>query len=94
MTFRKGQSGNPQGRPKGTKDKRTATRELLEPHAESLIDKAVELALKGDTTALKMCLDRLVPTLRSIEHHVVSKENSFDDVINQLAEKIEKGKIN
>lgn len=61
--FKKGQSGNPKGKPKGAKDKRTALRELLKPHAPKLVKRAVDLALDGDTTALRMCLDRLVPPL-------------------------------
>lgn len=67
MAFKKGQSGNPTGRPKGSKDKRTAYRELLEPHAPALIEKAVSMALEGDTTAMKICLDRLLPTVKAIE---------------------------
>src|SRR5262245_32453550 len=63
--YRKGESGNPAGRPKGTGDRRTALRELLEPHAQQLIAKAVNLALEGDTTALRICLDRLIPTMKA-----------------------------
>ena len=47
-TFKKGQSGNPAGKPKGAKDKRTELRELLKPHAEKLVKKAVDMALAGD----------------------------------------------
>lgn len=61
MTFKPGQSGNPSGRGKGTPNKRTQLAKLLEPHAESLIQKAVELALNGDTNALRLCLERLIP---------------------------------
>lgn len=68
MSFKKGQSGNPKGRPAGTKDKRRELRALLEPHAPALIEKAVQMALKGDTTALRLCLDRLLPPMRAIEH--------------------------
>lgn len=64
--FKKGQSGNPDGKPKGAKDKRTEYRKLLEPHAEALIQKAVSLALKGDSTALKLCLDRLVSAVKPV----------------------------
>ncbi|QBQ53083.1 DUF5681 domain-containing protein [Nitrosococcus wardiae] len=64
MSFKPGKSGNPAGRPKGTKDKRTEFRELLRPHAPDLIKKAVEMALEGDATALKLCLDKLIPNLR------------------------------
>lgn len=64
--FQPGQSGNPAGKKPGTMDKRTACRKLLEPYAPALVEKMVELALEGDTTALKMCLDRLVAPFRPI----------------------------
>ena len=44
MQWEKGESGNPAGRPAGIKDKRTAMRELLLPHAEELVAKVVEMA--------------------------------------------------
>ena len=63
--FAKGKSGNPSGRPKGIRDKRTALRDLLTPHAPDLVAKAVELAMQGDTTALRLCIDRLIPPLKA-----------------------------
>jgi len=65
--FRKGQSGNPAGKPRGARDKRTALRTMLEPHRDALVTKAVELALAGDTTALRICIDRLMPALRPVD---------------------------
>lgn len=63
--FRPGQSGNPTGKPLGTRHKATqAVLALLEGETEALTRKAVELALAGDTTALKLCLDRLAPPLK------------------------------
>ena len=54
-------SGNA-GRPKGARNKSTmAVLELLEGQAEALTQRAVELALAGDTTALRLCLERLAP---------------------------------
>ena len=69
-TWQPGQSGNRSGKPKGAPDKRTALRELLLPHAPALVEKALELALRGDTTALKLCIDRLMPPLRAKEEPV------------------------
>ena len=69
--FKPGQSGNRNGRPKGSKDKRTALREMLQPHAESLINKVVSLAKKGDTTALKLCLDRLIAPYRAKDQEII-----------------------
>lgn len=61
MTFNPGKSGNPNGRPTGSRNKRTQLAKLLEPHAESLVAKAVELARDGDVNALRLCLERLIP---------------------------------
>lgn len=64
MAFLKGKSGNPEGRPKGIQDRRTAARALFEARREELVAKAIELALGGDTTALRLCLDRAIPALK------------------------------
>lgn len=64
MVFKKGQSGNPGGRPKGIKDRRTVFREHLESHSKDLIKKAVELALAGDVRAMKLCLERIAPAVK------------------------------
>jgi hypothetical protein len=63
--FVKGQSGNPAGRPRGSRNRATqAMQLLLDGEAQSLTRKAVELALGGDTTALRMCLDRVMAPRR------------------------------
>jgi hypothetical protein len=60
--WRKGASGNRAGKPRGTRHKATLAAEtLLEGEAEALSRKAVDLALKGDVSALRLCLDRIVP---------------------------------
>jgi Family of unknown function (DUF5681) len=56
--------GNP-GRPKGSRHKTTqAMQVLLDGEGEALTRKAIELALAGDATALRLCMDRLLPALR------------------------------
>ena len=65
MAFQPVQSGNPTGRPPGIRDKRTALRELLLPHADALVAKAVELALSGDASALRICIDRIIPAAKA-----------------------------
>jgi hypothetical protein len=60
--FKKGQSGNPAGRPQGSRSKVTLAMDaLLDGEAENLTRKAIELALEGDMAALRLCLDRLCP---------------------------------
>jgi hypothetical protein len=63
--FEKGQSGNPAGRPPGIGKRATqAMQLLLDGEAQALTRKAVELALDGNTMALRMCLDRIGPPRR------------------------------
>ena len=68
--FKPGISGNPKGRPKGARDKRTELRSLLEPHAKDLVEKVVELAKGGDTTAIRLCLERLIPPIRAQDQNI------------------------
>lgn len=53
------------GRPKGARHKVTvAIEKLMEGQAEALTEKAIELAIKGDTVALRLCLERIAPARR------------------------------
>ena len=50
------------GKPKGARHAITrAVEELLEGQAEVLTQKAIERALEGDVTALRLCIDRIAP---------------------------------
>jgi hypothetical protein len=63
--FVKGQSGCPRGKPKGARHRTTLAAEaLLDGEAEALTRKAIEMALSGDSTALRLCLDRILPPRR------------------------------
>ncbi|MFM2322148.1 MAG: hypothetical protein RLZZ225_301 [Pseudomonadota bacterium] len=61
MKYKPGQSGNPQGKPKGTLNNKTRWLQLLESHADELVKKAIELAESGDTNILRFCLERIIP---------------------------------
>ena len=63
--FQPGQSGNPNGRPKGAY--RAGTRAaalLLDAEAERLAHKAIEMAMAGDAVAVRFCLGRLLGVRR------------------------------
>jgi hypothetical protein len=63
--FRRGASGNPRGKPRGTRHRTTlAVEALLDGEAKKLTRKAVQLALKGDPTAMRLCFDRICPPRR------------------------------
>jgi len=54
-------SGNP-GKPKGARHVATrAIEALLEGQGKALTQKAVNMALEGDTAALRLCLERIAP---------------------------------
>ena len=60
-TFGTGNSG----KPKGTRHKATqAALALLDGEAEALTRQAVTMALGGDATALRLCLERIAPPRR------------------------------
>lgn len=62
MVFKPGQSGNPAGRKPGTKNKKL---ELLRCNDTKLQKKVIDMAMNGDTAALKIVADRLWPRLRA-----------------------------
>jgi len=63
--FEPGKSGNPKGRPKGSRNQATLLAEaLLDGEAETLTRKMIEKGSGGDTNALRFCLERLVPARR------------------------------
>ena len=60
--FKPGKSGNPAGKPKGSRNAATRAMEaLLDGESEALTRKAIELAKDGDMQALRLCLDRILP---------------------------------
>jgi len=63
--FEKGRSGNPGGRRRGCRNRATlAATALLEGEAEALTRKAVEMALDGDPTAMRLCMERVLAPCR------------------------------
>jgi hypothetical protein len=49
------------GRPPGSRNKKTKLLQLLEGRGEAIVTKAMFMALNGDRSALRLCMDRLVP---------------------------------
>jgi hypothetical protein len=98
MPFSKGQSGNPSGRQRGSRNKATlAVEALLDGEAEALTRKAVELALAGDTTALRLCLDRLAPPRKgrpiTLEVGDVTSLNDLSTVQGEVVAALARGEL-
>jgi hypothetical protein len=88
MTFQPGQSGNPAGRPKGARGKAAILAEqMFEGEAQNIIRAAIDAAMRGDTAAVRVCLDRVAPRQRD---RVVSFElpplHSAASVLSALAD--------
>ena len=65
MPFVKGQSGNPEGKRPGTRNKKTEmAEELMRNAAEAIMRVVLDAAQGGDMAAARMILDRLVPIRR------------------------------
>lgn len=60
--FQAGVSGNPNGRPKGSRNRVTILAEqLVDGVAEEVVNKIIEHALHGEPNALKLLMDRILP---------------------------------
>jgi hypothetical protein len=63
--FRKGQSGNPRGKPPGARHATTIKAEqLMEGEAEAVVRAVVAKAKRGDMHAARLVLDRIAPLRR------------------------------
>lgn len=75
--FKKGQSGNPNGRPRGAVGQRTKLLKELEGDLPALVAALKTNALAGDTQALKLLLDRLLP-VKKAAHELVELPQLVD----------------
>ena len=60
--FKPGQSGNPSGRPQGSRHKATILAEkMMSQDAEDIVKAVIAAARNGDLTAARLILDRIYP---------------------------------
>lgn len=63
--FKPGESGNPSGRPKGSRNRASViAEELLDGEGEAIMRRAIEAATAGEPVALRLCIDRILPKSR------------------------------
>ena len=87
MPFQSGTSGNPYGRPAGIADKRTQLSKLLQSHAEQIINKIIKYALAGDPDALRLCMERLIPKVKTepINFELPKDLSNIENLLNNNA---------
>jgi hypothetical protein len=60
-----GQSGNPAGRPPGSRNKKTlALEEAFDEHAEEILKEVVGRAKEGEKSAMRLCMERMLAPKR------------------------------
>lgn len=63
--FQKGQSGNPAGRPRGSKNRSTLlAMAALEGELDAVVRKVIDAAKAGDMTAARLVVDKLIPAAK------------------------------
>jgi len=85
--FKPGQSGNPNGRPKG-KSAGGMLRKAIEERRDDILKIVVDAALNGDLQACKMLLERIAPTLRPVAASVTLPLDKSAGLAEQGAEVI------
>ena len=78
--FRAGVSGNPRGRPRGSRDARTvALAQLLSSEGETIVSRLVDAAKRGRPWAVRLAFERLVPKLeRKLEFDIVAMRTAAE----------------
>lgn len=91
--FMKGVSGNPAGRPKGSKNRTTLLRQAIEgdmverlsTDAIDILEVAIELAKKGDQACIKILMDRLLPTRKAADEDTKSGVKGINIVVQNMS---------
>jgi Family of unknown function (DUF5681) len=92
MTFAKGQSGNPAGCQTGSRHKATMLAEQLLDRVEALTQKCVEMALSGDGTAMRLCLDRK-SRLMTLDLPPITNANDVSAAVGAVAAAMAAGEL-
>ncbi len=86
MQFQPGQSGNPAGRRRGSRNKRTLLAEkLFDAAAEPLTKALIDLAKAGHPAALRLCMDHICPTRDRPVAFELPAIASADDAVGAMA---------
>ena len=91
-----GQSGNPRGRPVGSRNKKNVIAEEFEKDGSAVARVVMDAALEGDMQAANMVLQRLSPPLRARAEKVtfeLSPDAPLHEQANQVLASVAEGAI-
>ena len=96
--WKKGQSGNPKGRPAGSRNKASlAVENLFLDEQERLSRRCIKLAMRGNVQALKLALERICPPRKDLPIKVnLPKVKTVEDstkLTSALLEKVTSGEL-
>lgn len=87
--FRPGCSGNPAGRPKGSRNAATrALAELVDADGAVIVAKLIEQAKAGEPVALRLAVERLLPRLERRVEVEIPRVSAAGDVAGAVADVI------
>lgn len=85
------------GRPKGTQNKSKPGQTLIDEYGEHLVRKCIALAMQGDRSALRMCMERISPARRgALLKMKLPKIQTTEDIgkaAEDLTQAIQRGEI-
>jgi hypothetical protein len=88
--FAPGSSGNPAGRPPGSRNRATLlAQELLDGEGESIVRKAIEQAKTGEPVSLRLCIERILPRRANVVELALPLIRQAEDVADGCAAVIE-----
>ncbi len=97
MTFKPGQSGNPAGRPRGTRNASTKLREQIAADLPGILETLVSAARSGDVSAARVLIDRCLPPLRAesaaVSLPAVAKAESLTDAGRAVLDAVAAGRL-
>ena len=94
--WKKGQSGNPKGRPPGIVDKRASLRKAFESEGKAVAERCIAAALDGDVQAMRIVLERLAPPLKARVDPVefdLNPEGGYSEQARQIMQAVSEGQL-
>jgi hypothetical protein len=84
--FGPGQSGNPKGRPKGSRNKSTLLREKIEQDIAAVLDVVQQQALAGDRASQRLLVERVIPRNPTVSFDLPEKIDTPEALAEASAE--------